>query len=97
MKQKLDMNFFQTNVRKPSKFMYFLFYHIVFKLVKWKVNLKVRRAKILKAVKGPFIIMFNHASFFDWIYSFPPLYPKKTKCRDGLLLLYKLSTRKVFK
>lgn len=77
MKQKLDMNFFQTNVRKPSKFMYFLFYHIVFKLVKWKVNLKVRRAKILKAVKGPFIIMFNHASFFDWIYSFPPLYPKK--------------------
>ncbi len=76
-KPKKDMNYFQNNVRKPSKFLYFVFYHIVFKIFRGKVNLKVENAEIVKSVQGPFILLFNHGSFFDWVYAFPPLYPKK--------------------
>ncbi len=74
---KKDMHFFQTNVREPSKFLYFLFVKILYKIVRRKVNLQVKNKEIFNDVEGPFVMIINHPSMIDWIYTFPHLYPKK--------------------
>lgn len=76
-KPKKNMHFFQNNVRKPNK-VYYWFFKNVFKLLFFKkVNLHVKNKEILKDVEGPFILLYNHPSFFDWMYAYIPLYPKK--------------------
>lgn len=75
-KPKKDMEFFQKNVRKANPFLYTFFRY----LLKWiyfpKVNLKIK-GKEYKKYPAPYILLYNHPSMLDWMYSFIPLYPKR--------------------
>lgn len=76
-KPKKDMSYFQNNVKKPHGFIYWFFKNILKFIYFRKVNLKVKNQEIFESVEGPFLLLYNHPSFFDWLYSFIPLYPKK--------------------
>ncbi|HHX00417.1 MAG TPA: hypothetical protein GX740_03845 [Acholeplasmataceae bacterium] len=76
-KPKQDMKFFQNNVKEPNKFLYWFFKGLLKKLYFKKVNLQLKNVEIFKDVEGPFILLYNHPSFFDWMYTFIPLYPKR--------------------
>ena len=71
------MKFFQNNVKEPNKFLYWFFKGLLKKLYFKKVNLQLKNVEIFKDVEGPFILLYNHPSFFDWMYTFIPLYPKR--------------------
>lgn len=76
-KPTYDMNFFQNNVIKPRFFLYSfvaLFARIYFFL---KFGVKIKKMKGYKKPKGSFVILYNHPSKFDYVYSFLPLYPTR--------------------
>lgn len=72
---KYDMNFFQGPVRKANPVLYavMLFFIKIYFFNKYHV--KVDKSKI-KNIDNPSILIFNHPSAFDFIYSFVPYYPK---------------------
>ena len=71
-----DMNYFRNNINLPSKWFYSLvciglklFYYRRFRI---KTNVKEFRH-----YPKPYLLIYNHPSFFDWMYAFIPLYPQK--------------------
>jgi len=76
-KPKKDMAYFQNNVKMPNPFLYWACKNILKIIFYRKVNLEIKNKEILDDVNEPFILLYNHPSKLDWIYSFVPLYPKK--------------------
>ncbi len=76
-KPKKNMKFFQNNVKEPGKFVYWFFKNLLKKMFFKKVNLNVKNVEIFANVNEPFILLYNHPSFLDWMYTFIPLYPKR--------------------
>lgn len=74
---KKDMKFFQNNVRKPGRVIYWFFKSLLKLMFFKKVNLQIKNKEILENVEGPYVLVYNHPSFLDWMYTFIPLYPKK--------------------
>ncbi len=52
--------------KKPSFFVYGIFYCIAKIISKWKFNLEIKRNEIKKA-KGPYVVIANHESSIDFI------------------------------
>ncbi len=71
-----DMVYFQASVRKPAAFIYSFFYHIIKTFLFKKAKVKYYLNDIDK-IEGPYLLVFNHPSKFDFAYTFIPLYPKK--------------------
>lgn len=76
-KPKKNMKFFQNNVRKPGRIVYWFFQGLLAKMFFKKVNLNIKNKEIMDNVEGPYILIYNHPSFLDWMYTFIPLYPKR--------------------
>ena len=75
MNKKYDMAYFQGPVKKINRFLYhFLafFMKIYFFL---RFNVKVNKTNLPK-IEQPSILIFNHPSKLDFMFSFLPYYPK---------------------
>ncbi|HQC74979.1 MAG TPA: VTT domain-containing protein, partial [Bacilli bacterium] len=76
MPQKYGMDYYRNNVRKPRPLLYgaiVLFLKLFF-FPRFRV--KIDKTAI-KDVKQPAVIIFNHPSKYDFIWSFVPLHPWK--------------------
>lgn len=72
---KGDMEYFRSNPGHLDKVFYFFFY-IYIKLFVWKkYHVKFDKTAI-KDLKGPYVLVHNHESFFDFAWCYGPLYPQ---------------------
>lgn len=76
-KQKKDITFYQNNIKKPNRFLYWFFKNFLKAKFFKKVNLQIHLPDEVKDLQGPYILIYNHPSVYDWMYSFIPLYPNK--------------------
>lgn len=75
-RKKYNMKYFQGKIKKPNGFLYGLFAKLFKPIFFKKFNVKVNKESIPK-IDNPSIVMFNHPSMYDFLYSFIPIYPKK--------------------
>jgi uncharacterized membrane protein YdjX (TVP38/TMEM64 family)/1-acyl-sn-glycerol-3-phosphate acyltransferase/ribosomal protein S27AE len=71
-----DMHYFQNNVDLPNKRVYFLAYFITKYFFCRRFRLK-SNGKQFRDYQPPYVLLFNHPSYFDWMYAFVPLYPRR--------------------
>jgi 1-acyl-sn-glycerol-3-phosphate acyltransferase len=71
-----DMRYFQNNVRPPRRWLYRLVYLVVrlYYFPKFRVR---TNSKDFKKYPAPYVLIYNHPSFFDWAFAFAPLYPRR--------------------
>jgi len=65
-----------TKIRKPNGFLYFVFFALIFPVMKLMFRLKVDRSGF-SPPDGPFVVLCNHASFMDFVTVMISLYPRK--------------------
>jgi len=63
-------------VKKPNRFIYFTAYGMVYPLLKILFRLEVNR-KFFDLPKGPFILLANHSTMLDFLFTMLPLFPKR--------------------
>lgn len=66
----------KLRTRKPSAFLYYLLSLIIFPYFKIKNNVKINNNEI-KKLKGPYLMLCNHPSRPDFIYSLMSVYPTR--------------------
>ncbi len=75
-RRKYNLSYFQGPVKKANPFVYWFFAKVLKLMFFKKFNVKVDKKSIPK-IKKPAMLLFNHPSKFDFLYSFIPLYPTK--------------------
>lgn len=76
LRHHFDMNYFQNKVKTKPSFLYKLVAFLI-KIFYFPFhNIKVNKETI-PDIKGPAIILFNHPSAYDFLYTAIPLYPKQ--------------------
>lgn len=76
LSRKYDMKYFQTHARKPRPLLYSFIAYLIRPYFFIKFKVKVNKESI-KNIKGPAVLLFNHPSRFDFLYSFLPVLPKR--------------------
>ncbi len=71
-----SMAYFQAHVRKPRPLLYWFFIQVLRIMFLTRYRVKVYNSEIKKRSR-PFVMLFNHTSKFDFIWTFVPLYPQK--------------------
>ncbi|MDD2421504.1 MAG: lysophospholipid acyltransferase family protein [Heliobacteriaceae bacterium] len=90
MNKKYDMSYFQGPVRKPNRFLYGLFATFMRLYFFNRYNVRVNKSNLPKIDK-PCILIFNHPSKIDFMYSFLPMYPKN--CVHTVIAYYYFCNR----
>jgi len=71
-----DMRYFQNNPRLPSRWFYSLVCFIL-RIILFRRFRVSSNSKKFKNYPKPYLLIYNHPSFYDWMYAFIPLYPDK--------------------
>ena len=89
MKKTLDQKLHSRKLKKPGILYIILGY--VWKLLFYKkYNINVTYKTDIKKVKGPIILLSNHASRLDYMFTALPLLPKKFNFIAGYNLFLEL-------
>ena len=97
MKKTIDQELHSRKIKKPPLFLYNVM-GFIWKLVfTRKYNLKVVDKVNLKKVKGPYILISNHASRQDYIFTAVPLLPRRYNFIAGYNEFFRSHLAGVFK
>ena len=77
MKKTIDQKLHSKKIKKPPLLLYLILGNIWKMIFTKKYNLKVEDKVNLKKVKGPYILVSNHASRQDYIFTAVPLLPRR--------------------
>lgn len=77
MKKTIDQKLHSKKIKKPPLLLYLILGNIWKLIFTKKYNLKVEDKVNLKKVKGPYILVSNHASRQDYIFTAVPLLPRR--------------------
>lgn len=71
-----NMVYFQSSVRLPGTFIYYLLYFVLRCILFPRLRVKYR-VKDVDKIEPPFLLLYNHPSKIDFAYSMVPLFPRK--------------------
>lgn len=74
--KKYDMSYFQGPVKKAKPFLYNTIVRVIKPIIFRKFNVHVNK-ETMPNFEQPSVLIFNHPSKFDFLYSFLPVFPKK--------------------
>lgn len=97
MKKTIDQKLHSRKIKKPPLFLYNVLGFIWKIIFTKKYNLKVVDKVNLKKVKGPYILISNHASRQDYIFTAVPLLPRRYNFIAGYNEFFRSHLAGVFK